>query len=597
MRSYMNFSAEPCDNFYEYACGNHRHLELYRYSRFNNLGDMGYELDEMAKELLGRMDLAESLNVSTELRVAQRFYNACLAADLHPFPAADPNYLRLIRSIGGFPAVDGAAWNSSDFNWVNMSAHLSNYGARGLIHEAISGLQGDKPVLTLAELGFDSIGQERNIKRRNSSRLHKRNEKRMRGYLRSFNLPENKIAEVIEGVFAFWREAKEAMRSTNYDHFVINDDITSYSKIALDKDEEQRSHSHGFEEFDKVCARHSEAVANYLAMQLLYTFDANLQDIKYQKDYCAATMRSSMWLLFKKLYLAENFTGEKRLELSEIVQEVRNSWRKLFEKVDWLDLDTRRKTLLKKSSLPTLLGSSEYNLLTDRLIQEIRRLEVVDDNYAATIINLMRLKVDIHRFSSRHSTEQSSVTDAQEAMFGMNTNFIIFAGNLHPPVYHHSWPDSLKFGTLGFKIGQHLTISLLWHWHKGFDLIFKKRRECLNTFIKHLPKKIYRQFSVLTDNGGLKQAFEAYRSHRRQLLENPEQKVTSEEMPELDLLPEQLFFLGYAQLACYGDNTHWDRRKRNLVMSALSNSEDFMQAFNCPVGSGMRPAEKTCHLW
>ncbi|KAH8358159.1 hypothetical protein KR084_005971 [Drosophila pseudotakahashii] len=597
MKSYMNFSVAPCDNFHEYACGNYGQRKLYQYSRMNYLGDSAYVLDDIAKDLLDRMDLAESLNVSRELRVAQRFYNACLEADLHPFPAADPTYLNLIRSIGGFPAVDGAAWNASNFNWVNMSAHLTIYGARGLIHEEISAFKGNDPILSAANLGFDYIGQADNSKRMNSSSVRKQNQKIMRRYLRAFNLTGNKISQVIDDVFEFWRDAEVTINNISSYDLSENLDITSYFKIAWNLDKKKMFHNFNFEKYDKVCARHPEAVANYLAMQLLYAFDANLEDIKYQRDYCAATMRSAMWPLFKKLYLAENFREEERLELSEIVQEVRSSWRKLVEEVDWLDSNTRHKALLEESSYPTHIGSNEFTLLTDRLVREILQMEVVEGNYAATNMNLLRLKVAIHRFSTRHSTERSSDIKIQEGMFSMNTNLTIFAGNLHPPVYHHSWPHSLKFATLGFFVGQNLVHILMFEW-PNFDLVYRNHEECLaNTFSKQLKPKYYRQHSTLYDTGGLSQAFEAYRRHRKRLLEGPEQSVTIVEMPGLDLSPEQLFFLGFAQMSCYKQNIKWDRKKKNRFLSALSNSEDFIQAFNCPVGSGMRPAESTCRLW
>jgi len=57
-------------------------------------------------------------------------------------------------------------------------------------------------------------------------------------------------------------------------------------------------------ELDKVCERHPEAVANYLAMQLLYRFDPKIKAPKYQRDYCAVMMQTSMSFLFNKLYMA-----------------------------------------------------------------------------------------------------------------------------------------------------------------------------------------------------------------------------------------------------------------------------------------------------
>lgn len=109
----------------------------------------------------------------------------------------------------------------------------------------------------------------------------------------------------------------------------------------------------------------------------------------------------------------------------------------------------------------------------------------------------------------------------------------------------------------------------------------------------------------IADNSGLRQALTAYRSHRQQLLEHPGQERISDAMPGLDLTPEQLFFLGFAQLFCshYEEEHYWKGLSDEhtfdqfRVLGVLSNSEDFFHAYNCSVGSGMRPGAKTCRLW
>lgn len=100
----------------------------------------------------------------------------------------------------------------------------------------------------------------------------------------------------------------------------------------------------------------------------------------------------------------------------------------------------------------------------------------------------------------------------------------------------------------------------------------------------------------LADNGGLREAFIAYKK-----LEQRKSPLKTIE----GFTPEQVFFVGFGTMWCmqesnyyleymYKSGVHAPGRFR--VNGAVSNNVYFAQAFNCPIGSPMNPKEK-CILW
>uniref|UniRef100_A0A1I7XUK0 Peptidase_M13 domain-containing protein n=1 Tax=Heterorhabditis bacteriophora TaxID=37862 RepID=A0A1I7XUK0_HETBA len=112
------------------------------------------------------------------------------------------------------------------------------------------------------------------------------------------------------------------------------------------------------------------------------------------------------------------------------------------------------------------------------------------------------------------------------------------------------------------------------------------------------------------NNGGLKQAYKAYKKYEKSHKHPPR-------LPGVNLTHDQLFFLNYAQIIylfysisylkiwCGTMNDKEAVRKLRTsehspgpirVKGPLSNSLDFAKAYNCPVGSPMNPHHK-CRVW
>ena len=76
-------------------------------------------------------------------------------------------------------------------------------------------------------------------------------------------------------------------------------------------------------------------------------------------------------------------------------------------------------------------------------------------------------------------------------------------------------------------------------------------------------------------------------------------------MPGVNLTNNQLFFIGFAQVWC-SVSTAESQKLQILndphspsefrVLGTLSNSKEFAEQFDCPLGSAMNPVDK-CAIW
>ncbi|XP_073820073.1 neprilysin-1-like [Musca autumnalis] len=664
MLSFMNFSIDPCDDFYEFACGNWKNVieEHQSQSKRTHFTDTNYELTDIAEMILQRDNILDvAPEYDEEFQLTKKFYHDCLTADLTTKKKSQ-EYLNVIEQIGGFPAVD-PYWDPSKFSWVNMSAHMSNYGINGMMRDGVVPEYPFQPYFDLPSFGLDIELHPDSIQD-TASNAYQTNYRRMSDLLTLYDVEEQRIPVILDGIFEMLKEIFVVFEEFDENEFIcknktglldestaaeikstVTEQWESYLEITWNnkdlqfEDDDYKPCDYLYYKLQSICANHKEAVANYLSLKFIHELDAQLKDARFQTEYCVGRMRAVMTFLFDHLYIKIYTNDELFGEVNAMIDDIKLSLRSLVEAADWLDDETREEAILKETNINKVIGRHETPETIQRLIAEMKNLQFIDGgNYEANNLNLRKFEQFIERYNGLHAAELDNTTKPLQLLVGMQANafyynndnsMYVMAGVLNPPVFDKSWPNSLKYGTLGYLVGHELTHALdtegakhdyagnkRYWWSEYADKLFKERAQCfVDYFSNYRVPEINRNINGnitrdenIADAGGLRVALLAYRRLRENMAaENPISYFddSDERMPGLYFTPEQLFFLGTAQLWCssYTEANYWEELTdlhtidKYRVLGMMSNNADFAQAYDCPLGGAMNPFADKCIIW
>jgi len=338
---------------------------------------------------------------------------------------------------------------------------------------------------------------------------------------------------------------------------------------------------------------------------------------------CVEWTNKKMGMAVGALFIRDNFNHDSKATALEMIHDIREAFNELLEENDWMDTETRKVAEDKANSMTERIGYPEYITNDTRLEGEYTNLTIDRQQFLENLFSILRFEADRNVAKLRKPVDKdkwATEPAVVNAFYNPNKNDIVFpAGILQPLFYSQHFPKSLNYGGIGVVIGHEITHgfddkgrqfdkqgNLKQWWNNRTIAEFRTAAQCIvdqysNYTLDEINLSIdgrLTQGENIADNGGLKQAFRAYRKWVAEHGEEPD-------LPGLNMTHNQLFFLNYAQIWCGSmrpedaltkirSSVHSPGPVR--VLGPLSNSRDFSEAYACPKESRMNPPKK-CSVW
>jgi len=327
---------------------------------------------------------------------------------------------------------------------------------------------------------------------------------------------------------------------------------------------------------------------------------------------CVETVDQNLGEALGQSYVEKTFGADGKERMLKMVGALENSLKSDITTLDWMTDATRKQALVKLAAIANKIGYPDK--WRDYSTVKIVRDDLVGNLQAARGFEVRRDLAKIGKPLDKSEWAMSPPT--VNAYYDPQMNNINFpAGILQPPYFDRSMDDAINFGGIGMVIGHELTHGFddqgrqfdaqgnLKDWWTPEDAKeFERRAACVvdeyGSFAAVGDLKMNGKLTLgenTADNGGMRIAYMA-------LMDTLKDK---QPQPIDGFTPAQRFFLGQAQVWCANMSDAEARLRvatdphslpKYRVNGVVSNMPEFAQAFGCKEGSPMIRTQ-ACRVW
>jgi endothelin-converting enzyme/putative endopeptidase len=313
-----------------------------------------------------------------------------------------------------------------------------------------------------------------------------------------------------------------------------------------------------------------------------------------------------------ELYVEKTFGAAGKQRTLAMVEALEKALKEDIQTLPWMTEATRKQALIKLAAIHNKIGYPD-------MWRDYSKLTITRDDALAN--SLHANEFEVHRQIAKigkpvDRSEWFMTPPTVNAYYSPPRNEIVFpAGILQPPFYANQADDAVNFGGIGSVIGHELTHGFddqgrkydaqgnLRDWWTAEDAKgFEERAACIadeySGFTAVDDLKLNGKLTLgenTADNGGVRIAYMALMN-----------RIAGKDLPKIDgYTPEQRFFLSFAQIWCQNTSDQEARRRVIIdphspgpwrVNGVMQNNADFAKAFGCKAGQPM-VSEKACRVW
>jgi len=644
----MDKSVDPCEDFFEYACGTWRKNnpippDQARWGRFN-------ELAEYNRQLLHEILEKASTNGPKHDPVTQKigdFYASCMDEKTVNAQGSAP-LKALLDRIAAISNKDELVKTLAYMHSLGINA-LFNFGAQPDLHNAnmqIAGVfQGG---LGLPDRDYYIKDDPKSQETREKYQVHITNMLKLLGDDDATAQKETQTIMAIETKLAQAEFDRVKMRNPeNRDHKMA---ITQLATLAPNFEFPRFFASTGAPSFTDVNVAPPDFFKQvngvidsvpiddwkaYLRWHAVHSVAPTLSQPFVEENFsfygkylsgqkelqarwkrCVLLTDQQLGEALGQLYIAQAFGKEGKDRMLRMVNALEEALGSDIQDLPWMTADTKKQAEVKLKAITNKIGYPDN--WRDYSKVKIVRGDLLGNFWQARSFEIRR---DWNKIGKPLDKKEWGMTPPTvNAYYSSSENDINFpAGILQPPFFDQAEDDAVNFGGIGVVIGHELTHgfddqgskfdasgNLTNWWTEADRKEFDKRTGCIaDEYSSFAPVADVHLNGRLTlgentaDNGGLRIALIALRKALAADKNNPANQKKD------GFTPEQRYFLGFAQVWCE-NRTEENQRLlaktdphspgRFRVIGAVQNNADFQQAFSCKSGQKM-VSENACRVW
>lgn len=648
----LDKTADPCVDFYQYACGNFSKLhpipaDAPEFDEFYNL--MEYNT-QVLHELLQQAASAQA-DVGTNEQKIGDYYQSCLdtaAIDKRGLAPIEPELHRIaaLKSKADLPelvarlsrmGVDVLFDYSSmpDFKNATMEIAAIDQGGLGLpekdyyIRTDAKSEETRRQYVTHLENMLKLLGEAPQAAQADAQKIMAFETALAKG---SMGVVERRDPDKIYHMMTLTSFAATApsINAARYVEWIGSPAIDKLNVVSPDF----------FPVLNKTIeATDLSVIQAYLRVHLVDAFASRLpkpfdeehfdfygrklegtpqQEARWKR--CVEATDDSLGEALGQSYVAQYFTPDMKAETVKMVQQIEEAMGRDIDEIDWMSPETKVKAKEKLSQITNKIGYPNK-------WRDYSKLEIKPDDAFGNEVRAREFATayDLNKIGKPVDRQQWEMTPPTvNAYYNPTQNNINFpAGILQPAFYDRNATAATNYGHIGAVVGHELTHGFddegakfdgngnLHNWWTAEDKKkFDERTDCIaNEYSQFTAVDDLKVNGRLTlgentaDNGGARLALMALMAHTA--MSGAQSDPAAERENEGSFTPQQQFFLGYAQNWCANQRPEFVRMlaqtdphspDRIRVTGMVVNMPQFAKAFGCKAGQPMAPV-KSCRVW